>query len=105
MDRGKNLFRKSYRVDKKVDHSRIYVSGLGYYVLYFNGKRIGDHVLDPACTDFDKLALYAAYDVDAEMLEGENAIGVALGSGRYSPNDLTCEKNWHPLKKYGRPRC
>ena len=99
--RGKNLFRKSYRVDKKVDHSRIYVSGLGYYVLYFNGKRIGDHVLDPACTDFDKLALYAAYDVDAEMLEGENAIGVALGSGRYSPNDLTCEKNWHPLKKYG----
>lgn len=98
---GKNMFRTTFRVEKDIARSRIYVSGLGYYVLHVNGKRIGDHVLDPACTDYDKLALYMTYDVDAEICRGENAIGVMLGNGRYSPYDSTCEKNWHPLKKYG----
>lgn len=99
--RGKNMFRTTFNAEKDILRSRIYISGLGYYVLYLNGKRIGDHVLDPACTDYDKMTLYVSYDVNNEIRKGENAIGVMLGNGRYSPYDSTCEKNWHPLKKYG----
>jgi len=99
--RGKNMFRKSFLVARKVVRSRVYISGLGYYVLYVNGKRIGDRVLDPAGSDFDKLVLYSSYDVDTEILQGDNTIGIILGNGRYSPYESTCEKNWHPLKKYG----
>ena len=99
--RGGNLFRKEMDVNKTVKSSRVYISGLGYYELYMNGKKIGDHVLDPAWTDFDQTVLYAVYDVTENMNNGKNAIGVMLGNGRYSPYESTIEKNWHPLKKYG----
>jgi alpha-L-rhamnosidase len=99
--RGANLYRKAFLVDKKVVKARIYICGLGYYVLHFNGSKVGDHVLDPAWTDFDQKIFYVAYDVTQAVREGENVIGVMLGNGRYSPYDETCAKNWHPLKKYG----
>ena len=99
--RGKNLFRKEFSADRKIKSSRAYIAGLGYYELYINGKKAGDHVLDPAWTDFDQTVLYAVYDVTDCLKEGRNAIGVMLGNGRYSPYESTIEKNWHPLKKYG----
>ncbi|MEM3713715.1 MAG: family 78 glycoside hydrolase catalytic domain, partial [Nitrososphaeria archaeon] len=47
-----------------------------------NGQRVGDKVLDPAQTDYSKVALYSTYDV-TELLKGKNAIGVILGNGRH----------------------
>lgn len=99
--RGKNIFRKEFSVEKTVAASRIYICGLGYYELRFNGHKVGDHVLDPAWTDYDQKAFYVTYDVTDRVRDGLNAIGVMLGNGRYSPYEETCAKNWHPLKKYG----
>lgn len=99
--RGKNMFRKEFSVEKKVAKVRAYICGLGYYELYINGEKIGDHVLDPAWTDFDQKSYYAAYDITDAVKEGLNAVGVMLGNGRYSPYETTVVKNWHPLKKYG----
>lgn len=99
--RGKNMFRKEFSADKKVAKARAYICGLGYYELYINGEKIGDHVLDPAWTDFDQKAYYAAYDITDAVKTGINAVGVMLGNGRYSPYETTIAKNWHPLKKYG----
>lgn len=99
--RGGDLLRKAFHVGKKVRSARVYICGLGYYELHINGKRVGDHVLDPAWTDFDQKVLYATFDVTELLQCGENAIGVMLGNGRYSPYEETLEKNWHPLKKYG----
>jgi alpha-L-rhamnosidase len=62
-----------------------YVCGLGYYELYLNGKRVGDHVLDPGFTDYDKRVLYVTYDVTDLLRQGANAIGVILGNGWYHP--------------------
>ena len=42
--RGGGLFRTTFTVSKPVVRSRVYISGLGYYVLHINGRRIGDHV-------------------------------------------------------------
>lgn len=99
--RGGNLLRKEIAFSKKIVSSRVYICGLGYYELRINGRKVGDHVLDPAWTDFDQTAMYAAYDVTSYLTEGQNAIGVLLGNGRYSPYETTIAKNWHPLKKYG----
>ena len=99
--RGGNLFRKENAIKKEIKKSTVYISGLGYYELYLNGKKIGDHVLDPAWTDYDQTIFYATYDVTEEMTEEKNAVGVMLGNGRYSPYETTIAKNWHPLKKYG----
>lgn len=99
--RGKNMFRKAFCADKAIVKARAYICGLGYYELYVNGTKIGDHVLDPAWTDFDQKCFYVTYDITDNLCAGENAIGVLLGNGRYSPYETTIAKNWHPLKKYG----
>ena len=57
------LMRKEFSVGRKVVSADLYVCGLGYYEAYLNGRRVGDHVLDPAWTNFHKRAFYVTYDV------------------------------------------
>lgn len=99
--RGGNLLRKEFNVAKEIASARAYVCGLGYYELYLNGEKIGDHALDPVCTDYDQTVRYVTYDVTEQLQSGANAVGVMLGNGRYCPYESTIAKNWHPLKKYG----
>jgi alpha-L-rhamnosidase len=76
--------RKGFRAAKAIRRARAYVCGLGYYELYLNGRRIGDHALDPAQTDYETRALYATYDVTDALRVGENAVGAILGDGFYA---------------------
>ncbi|MHA2088366.1 MAG: family 78 glycoside hydrolase catalytic domain [Promethearchaeota archaeon] len=73
--------RKEFSLEKQVKNAKIYICGVGYYELRINGKRIGDRVLEPAQTDYNKIALYSTYDITAH-LENKNVIGVILGNGR-----------------------
>ena len=84
------LFRKEFRLTKKVRSANLYICGLGYYEAFLNGKKVGDHVLDPAWTNFEQRALYVSYDVTNQVFQGGNAIGVMLGRGQYNPlcNDI-----------------
>jgi len=52
------FIRKEFTVAKKVEKAYAYISGLGYYELRINGKKIGDNVLDPAQTDYEKRVFY-----------------------------------------------
>lgn len=99
--KGGNLLRKEFTVGKDIERARAYICGLGYYELRINGEKVGDHVLDPGWTDYDKRSLYVTYDVTNQLKGGENAVGVMLGNGRYSPPDETANRNPLPLKKYG----
>jgi alpha-L-rhamnosidase len=81
---GAPMFRKTFELNNPVKRARVYVSALGWYELYINGKRIGDHVLDPAYTTYDRHALYSVYDVSDVVVRGRNAIGAILGHGYYS---------------------
>lgn len=77
-------FRKNFYLDKLPQRSRIYICGLGYYELYLNGRKVGDRVLEPGWTDYNKRVLYSVYDVSEYLNAGENCIGVCLGDGWYS---------------------
>ncbi|RLD71703.1 MAG: hypothetical protein DRJ10_19215, partial [Bacteroidetes bacterium] len=46
--------RKSFEIKDIPENARVYISGLGYYELYINGKKVGDHVLSPNQTNYDK---------------------------------------------------
>lgn len=81
---GADLLRSQFMLDRPVQRARAYICGLGYYELRINGRKIGDHVLDPGWTDYDKLVLYSTYDVTGDLLEGQNVVGVMLGNGRYA---------------------
>lgn len=77
-------FRKEFRTEKKIKSARAYVAAAGLFELSINGKKIGDHKLDPTYTRFDRRNLYVTHDVTSELKNGENAIGVLLGNGWYN---------------------
>lgn len=84
-------FRKAFEVDKrKVLSAVAFISGLGHFELSVNGKKIGDHFLDPGWTKYDKSSLYVTFDVTKQLRNGENIIGVRLGNGfLHIPRDST----------------
>lgn len=78
------LFRKTFDARKPVKSATVTVCGLGYYELHINGERVGDHVLDPLFTRYDRTALYVTHDVTDKIRDGRNAIGVMLGNGWFN---------------------
>ncbi|MDD5678310.1 MAG: glycoside hydrolase family 78 protein [Kiritimatiellae bacterium] len=77
-------FRRLFSLPPSVVAARAYICGLGYYELYLNGRKVGDHVLDPLFTKYDKRVLYVTHDITALLRAGENVIGVILGTGWYN---------------------
>jgi|WetSurMetagenome_2_1015567.scaffolds.fasta_scaffold15154_2 alpha-L-rhamnosidase len=77
------LLRRQVQFSKRPVRTTAYISGLGYYELYINGIRVGDHRLDPSFTDYTRRVLYATYDVSKFIRQGENILGVMLGNGFY----------------------
>tara|TARA_R110002051_G_C8768907_1_gene503042 strand:- start:13611 stop:16466 length:2856 start_codon:yes stop_codon:yes gene_type:complete len=81
-----SYFRNEIDINKKIENAQAYICGLGYYELYLNGEKVGNHVLDPAPSNYDKQAYYVKYDVTKEIKEGKNAFGIILGNGFYGQN-------------------
>ncbi|MFK8059102.1 MAG: family 78 glycoside hydrolase catalytic domain, partial [Polaribacter sp.] len=81
-----SYFRNELNIDKQIANAQAYICGLGYYELYLNGNKVGDHVLDPAPSNYDKQAYYVKYDITKNVKEGKNAFGITLGNGFYGQN-------------------
>jgi alpha-L-rhamnosidase len=87
------LIRKAFNVEGKLKKATLYLCGLGHFELSLNGKKVGDHVLDPGWTKYDKQALYVPFDVTSQLIAGKNTIGVMLGNGfYYIPRDKRYRK-------------
>jgi alpha-L-rhamnosidase len=103
------MLRKQFQVEKKIKKAVAYVTGLGYFEFYVNGKKAGDDVLVPNITNYSKRpnlgdmlinvednfkeykVMYLAYDVSSLLSKGDNAIGAVLGNGFYNPRMYWCE--------------
>ncbi|UJF35629.1 family 78 glycoside hydrolase catalytic domain [Paenibacillus hexagrammi] len=96
------LFRHAFNLNKPIASARAYVSGLGHYELRINGKKVGDSVLEPGWTHYDKTCLYCVHDVTEVLNEGPNAIGVMLGNGFFHVAGGRYTKFKH---SFGTPRC
>jgi alpha-L-rhamnosidase len=77
------MLRKTFTVAKPVRRAMVYYSGLGLSELWINGGKIGDHVLSPGLTDYDKHVLYETFDVTSRLKPGANTAGLWLGNGRF----------------------
>jgi alpha-L-rhamnosidase len=80
------LLRQEFGVDRPVQSARAYVCGLGLYELSLNGGKVGDRVLDPAQTTYDKRAFYVVHDIGGQLRQGVNCVGLMLGNGFYGQN-------------------
>lgn len=89
----KNQLRKEFSLKGRVKRARAYIAGLGYYELRLNGRKAGNHVLDPGWTTYDKRVLYVTYDVTPFVREGANAVAVTLGNGWYKSRALLLQIN------------
>ncbi|MGD2294775.1 MAG: family 78 glycoside hydrolase catalytic domain [Candidatus Aminicenantes bacterium] len=78
-----NQLRKEFNLGENPIRARAFVSGLGYYELRINGKKVSKNVLDPGWTTYGNRVLYSSYDVTAYLNRGQNAIGAVLGTGWY----------------------
>ena len=76
-----SLIRKEFRVEDGYVRARLYVSALGIYEAWLNGRRVGDEVLTPGFTDMDRRRQYQTYDVTDLLCSGSNAAGIALADG------------------------
>ncbi|SMC80015.1 alpha-L-rhamnosidase [Cellulophaga tyrosinoxydans] len=81
-----SYFRSLVNAEKPIENAQVYICGLGYYELYLNGEKVGDHVLDPAPSNYDKQAYYVNYNITNQLKQGKNAFGIILGNGFYGQN-------------------
>ena len=95
------MLRREFKLDGPIKRATVSICGLGYYELRLNGRKVGDHVLDPGLTDYAKRDLYVTYDVTDSLAAGDNAIGVMLGNGRYYAPRV---KNPFATETYGLPK-
>jgi alpha-L-rhamnosidase len=95
------LFRKEFNVTKKISSAVLYVSGLGQFEAYINGKMLGNSFLQPGWTAYDKTVLYETFDITANLVSGKNAIGVIVGNGFFNINR---ERYRKIVLSYGAPR-
>ena len=77
-------FRRDFLVEKPVQSARAYVTGLGYFEMEINGQKVGNEVLAPVKTDYDKTVSYVIHDIGDQLTEGENTVGIILGTGWYN---------------------
>jgi alpha-L-rhamnosidase len=109
------MLRKKFRVDKDISSARAFVTGLGYFELWLNGKKVGEDVLVPNQTNYGKRpglennpipiednfreyrVMYLSYDIKGLLSKGDNVIGAIVGNGFYN-----APINW--TESYGTPR-
>lgn len=82
--------RKELTLDKAVKRAEAKVCGLGQFQFYINGKKAGDHELDPAWTDYRKLIYYVTFDVTDMLRPGKNVIGAEVGNGWF----IKCDEHY-----------
>ncbi len=103
------IFRKTFTL--KESNAKITICGLGYFILYINGKRVSQDELVPAYSDYihrdlDKMELIyplkdktdnriycLQYDISDYVSAGENVLGVMVGGGYFHQTDRKAEGN------------
>ena len=60
------------------------VSGLGAFVMYVNGERVGNDFLSPAFTNCNETVLYCEYDITSLLRVGKNTLCIEVGAGYFN---------------------
>jgi alpha-L-rhamnosidase len=95
------MLRRAFDLEKPVKTAVLHMAGLGISELYVNGGKVGDAVLSPALSDYDKRVYYVTHDVTKLLKKGGNTLGVWLGNGRfYAPRD----SSFVGMRGYGYPK-
>lgn len=80
-DKRYPYLRRDFPLSKPIERARLYVSALGVYEFYLNGRRVGTDHLAPGWTDYRRRVAYQVYDVTSQVQVGANVAGLLVGPG------------------------
>jgi alpha-L-rhamnosidase len=78
------LFRKQFAVSRPVRRAVVHSTGVGFYELHLNGKKVGDEVLSPLWTNYRRTVFYLTHDITDRIAQGPNVFAATLGNGFYN---------------------
>ena len=78
------LFRREFTVKPGLQRAIIYICGLGQYELSANGVKVGNALLAPAWSKYNRTCFYDTLDLTPYLANGRNVLGVMLGNGMYN---------------------
>lgn len=96
------IFKKTWEKKKEVKKAVLYLTALGVYEAKLNGKRVGDQVLAPGWTVYEKRLQYQEYNV-TDMLENDNVLTVTVGRGWFSSQMPGWDVTEDRLRRAARP--
>lgn len=77
--------RKTFKLDSVPENARLYITALGVYVAYLNGKRIGEEHMAPGWTSYQHRLQYQTFDVGELLHTGiVNTLAVEVAEGWYA---------------------
>ena len=82
-------FRQEFELKNAPVLAKAFVCGLGQFIFYLNGRKVGEHEPDPGLTVYRKYVPYVTFDVLPYLKQGRNAVGAEVGNG------------WYSMMKYG----
>ncbi len=78
------LLRREFMVKHGLRRALVHVCGLGQFELTLSGAKVGEDLLAPGWSKYDKTCLYDTHDITAQLQPGQNAVGLFLGNGMYN---------------------
>ena len=66
------FFHKSVNISKKVAKARLYMTALGVYKTFIDGKKVGNEFLAPGVDDYTQWIQVQTYDVTENLQKGEH---------------------------------
>ena len=78
------MLRKKFKIEKPIKSARLYATARGIYEVMLNGRAVAEDFFNPGWTDYRMRQNYNTFDVTKLVEQGDNAIGVTLGTGWYT---------------------
>ena len=71
-----------FETEKEIESAMFEITAMGVYEAHINGERIGDFIMAPGWTSYDKRHQYQTYDI-TDKIGASNEITVSVGKGWY----------------------
>ncbi len=79
-------FWRSFTPKKDLVSGKLIITAHGVFTAYLNGQRVGEDILSPGWTVYQKRLQYLTYDVTAMLKKGINELRVGVGRGWFFHN-------------------
>ena len=79
------VMEKTFRAERwPATDAQLAICGLGHYIVYINGQRVGSDEFAPLWSEYNRTVYYNILDATPYIKQGENVVSVVLGNGFYN---------------------